>query len=165
MCVLGVAGVECGGGRRRALRRLQRHAAAGACGLGALLRSNRPVLAPKARGLGEQVFIERASIVFKACQVFIALKSRRWQDIKKTRCDFWHSVVDKYRAGLPRGAPPAPFRGGAGARGSPRAMADAWPRVSSNRGRPRAIPGTEGKVHRVDPDFGSTLTVSNRDSL
>jgi hypothetical protein len=145
---------------------LQRHAAAGACGLGALLRSNRPVLAPKVRGLGEQVFIERASIVFKACQVFIALKSRRRQDIKKTRCDFWHSVVDKYRAGLPRGAPRAIPRAGArGSQPSPRAMADAWPRVSSNRGRPRAIPGTEGKVHRVDPDFGSTLTVSNRDSL
>jgi hypothetical protein len=24
--------------------------------------------------------------------------------------------------------------------------------------------GSEGKIHRVDPDFGSTLTVSNRDS-
>jgi hypothetical protein len=24
--------------------------------------------------------------------------------------------------------------------------------------------GAEGKIHRVDPDFGSTLTVSNRDS-
>jgi hypothetical protein len=32
------------------------------------------------------------------------------------------------------------------------------------RGRWRRAARAEGKIHRVDPEFGSTLTVSNRDS-
>jgi hypothetical protein len=41
---------------------------------------------------------------------------------------------------------------------------EARPRARGDRGA-GAPPHQEGKIHRVDPDFGSTLTATNRDSL
>ena len=51
-------------------------------------------------------------------------------------------------------------RGGRGREAAGGAAADG--RRSGEQVAPAALP--QGTIHRVDPDFGSTLTVSNRDS-
>jgi hypothetical protein len=65
----------------------------------------------------------------------------------------------KPTAGAHAGAPPT--RGGADPHTGGTRSADSGPRATLRGTRPAVH--HEGKIHRVDPDFGSTLTASNRD--